>query len=68
MRIIEVEIKVESQRLENCSVRQCLHLFMIYFRMAWRALDGEISKIRIEPIYGADEQEPDLTPYEGEKK
>ena len=61
MRIIEVELVVESQRLENCCLSTRLHLFYTYLVMAWGGLCGEISKIKVSPVYGGeDSDEPDM--------
>ena len=54
MRVIEVDIDVECQSLGSCTVLQRLGLFMLYFRMAVQGLCGQISRIKISPVYGGE--------------
>jgi hypothetical protein len=65
MEVIEVNIQVEEQQLSACSLQQRLLLFFIYSRMALHALCGKISRIKIAPVYGGGEPEPDVSDYKG---
>jgi hypothetical protein len=61
MKLISVDINVEEMPLAEPIMSIRLNLCGIYLRMAWRGLQGVISKVKVSPVYGSDEkQEPDL--------